>query len=150
MSSRVRRLWSRKTIMFVNEVSMMDLTMISVIDNHRKISESLDRSSTGLFSGLRIIIFIGDFFQFPPVRGPALWKEPSRGAGEDENGRLLWHQFKKMIILDEQMRQSEDAPFRDLLSRARTGTLIEADRARSSTANPSRPQLVLNWKMPSL
>jgi hypothetical protein len=29
----------------------------------------------------------------------------------------------------QQMRQSEDAPFRDLLSRARTGTLSEADRS---------------------
>jgi hypothetical protein len=129
MSSRVTRLWSRKTIMIVDEVSMMDLTMISVIDNHCKIAKSLDRSSTDLFGGLPVVIFIGDFFQFPPVRGPALWKEPRRGAGEDENGRLLWHQFKQVIILDEQMRQSEDAPFRDLLSRARVGTLTEADRS---------------------
>lgn len=129
MSSRVRRLWSHKTIMFVDEVSMMDLTMISVIDNHCKITKSLDRSSTDLFGGLPIVIFIGDFFQFPPVRGPALWEEPRRGAGEDENGRLLWHHFKQVIILDEQMRQSEDAPFRGLLSRTRAGTLTEADRA---------------------
>jgi hypothetical protein len=129
MKSRVRRLWSHKTIMFVDEVSMMDLTMISVIDNHCKIAKSPDRSSPDLFGGLPVIIFIGDFFQFPPVRGPALWKEPRRGSGEDEHGRLLWHQFKQVIILDEQMRQSEDAPFRDLLSRARTGTLTEADRS---------------------
>ncbi|OKO94694.1 ATP-dependent DNA helicase pfh1 [Penicillium subrubescens] len=129
MSSRVRRLWSRKTIMFVDEVSMMDLTMIGVIDNHCKIAKSLDRSSTDLFGGLPVVIFIGDFFQFPPVRGPALWKEPRTGAGAEENGRLLWHHFKQVIILDEQMRQSEDAPFRDLLSRARAGTLTEADRA---------------------
>lgn len=33
------------------------------------------------------------------------------------------------IILDKQMRLSEDDPFRDLLSRARAGTLTEADRA---------------------
>ncbi|KAI3286470.1 hypothetical protein DTO002I6_8141 [Penicillium roqueforti] len=127
MSSPVRRLWSQ-TIVFVDEVSMMDLTMISVIDNHCKIAKSLDRSSTDLFGGLPVVIFIGDFFQFPPVRGPALWKEPRTGAGEDENGRLLWHHFKQVIILDEQMRQSEDAPFRDLLLRARAGTLTEADR----------------------
>jgi hypothetical protein len=128
MSSRVRRLWSRKTIMFVDEVSMMDLTMISVIDNHCKISRSLDRSSTDLFGGLPVVIFLGDFLQYPPVRGPALWREPRRGSGEDENGRILWHQFKQVILLDERMRQSEDAPFHDLLSRARTGTLTEGDR----------------------
>jgi hypothetical protein len=129
MKARVRRLWSRKTIMFVDEVSMMDLKMISVINNHCKIAKSLDRSSPDLFGGLPVVILIGDFFQFPPVRGPALWKEPRRGAVDEENGRLLWHQFKQVIILDEQMRQSADAPFRDLLSRARTGILTETDRS---------------------
>ena len=129
MNSRVRRLWSRKTIMFVDEVSMMDLAMISVIDNHCTIAKSLDRSSPDLFGGLPVVIFIGDFFQFPPVRGPALWKEPRAGKDEDANGQILWHQFNQVIILDEQMRKSKDAPFRDLLSRARTGTLTEADRA---------------------
>ncbi|OKO97720.1 ATP-dependent DNA helicase PIF1 [Penicillium subrubescens] len=130
MNSRVRRLWSRKTIMIVDEVSMMDLRMISVIDNQCKIAKALDRSSPDLFGGLPVVIFIGDFFQFPPVLGPALWREPRRGLDEDENGRLLWHQFKEVIILDEQMRQAEgDTPFRDLLSRARTGTLTEADRS---------------------
>lgn len=130
MKSRVRRLWSRKTIMIVDEVSMMDLRMISVIDNQCKIAKALDRSSPDLFGGLPVVIFIGDFFQFPPVLGPALWREPRRGIDEEDNGRLLWHQFKEVIILDEQMRQAEeDAPFRDLLSRARTGTLTEADRS---------------------
>jgi hypothetical protein len=130
MNSRVRRLWSRKTIMIVDEVSMMDLRMISVIDNQCKIAKALDRSCPDLFGGLPVVIFIGDFFQFPPVLGPALWREPRRGLDEDENGRLLWHQFKEVIILDEQMRQAEeDTQFRDLLSRARTGTLTEADRS---------------------
>lgn len=130
MNSRVRRLWSRKTIMIVDEVSMLDLRMITVIDNQCKIAKALDRSSPDHFDGLPVVIFIGDFFQFPPVLGPALWKEPRRGINEDENGRLLWHQFKDVIILDEQMRQvEEDAPFRDMLSRARTGTLTEADRS---------------------
>lgn len=62
ISSRVRRLWSRKTIMFVDEVSMIDLTIISVIDNYCKIARSLDRSSTDLFGSLPVVIFIGDFF----------------------------------------------------------------------------------------
>ncbi|KAJ5364730.1 uncharacterized protein N7496_010443 [Penicillium cataractarum] len=66
-----------------------------------RIAKSLDRSSPNLFGGLPIVILIGDFFQFPPVLGPALWREPRRGIDKDENGRVLWHQFKKVIILDE-------------------------------------------------
>jgi hypothetical protein len=42
MKARVRRLWSRKTNMFVDEVSMIDLTMIGIIDDHCKIAKSLD------------------------------------------------------------------------------------------------------------
>ena len=48
--------------MFVDEVSIIDLTIISVIDNHCKIAKSLDRSSTDLFGGLPVVIFISDFF----------------------------------------------------------------------------------------
>ena len=55
--------------MFVDEISMVDLTMLSLIDNHCKIAKSLDRSSPEFFSGLPTVIFIGDFFQFPPVVG---------------------------------------------------------------------------------
>jgi hypothetical protein len=72
-------------------------------------------------------MIMGDLFQFPPVRGPALWKEPRTGNVEDEQGQLIWHQFKDIILLDEQMRQSDDPSFRDLLHRARIATLTEED-----------------------
>jgi hypothetical protein len=87
--------------MIIDEVSMMDLTMLSVINNYCKTARSLDRGSPDFFGALPIVILMGDFFQFPPVRGPALWKEPRRGNAEDEDGRLLWHQFRDVIILDE-------------------------------------------------
>jgi hypothetical protein len=121
---------------------MMDLTMLSVVNNHCRIARSLDRSSPDLFGGLPVVIFMGDFFQFPPVRGPALWKEPREGNDEDQNGRMLWHQFQQVLILDEQMRQSEDPSFHDLLSRARLATLTSRDvdhlntKAIDSLINP--------------
>ncbi|KAJ5761308.1 hypothetical protein N7520_008464 [Penicillium odoratum] len=127
ITSRVRKLWSRKTIMIIDVVSMLDLSMLSVINNHCKMARSLDQRSPDLFGGLPIVILMGDFFQFPPVRGPALWKEPRRENDTDENGRLIWHQFRDVIVLDEQMRQSADPSFRCLLSRARTSTLSEGD-----------------------
>jgi hypothetical protein len=69
---RVRKLWSNKTIMFIDEISMVDLSMLSTIDKRCKIARSLDRSSTELFGGLPVVIFMGDFYQFPPIKGPAL------------------------------------------------------------------------------
>jgi hypothetical protein len=127
MAARVRKLWSQKIIMIIDEVSMMDLSMLSVIDNHCKMARSLDRGSPDLFGGLPMVNLMGDFLQFPPVRGPALWADPRRGNAEDENGRLIWHQFKDVIILDEQMRQSEDPSFQHLLHRARIPAFTEDD-----------------------
>lgn len=129
VSSRVRKLWSRKTIMIIDEVSMVDLSMLSTINSHCKIARSLDRSSPDLFGGLPTVILMGDFHQFPPVRGPALWKEPRNGNDEDANGRIIWHQFRDAVILDQQMRQAEDPIFRDLLARARAAALTEDDLA---------------------
>ncbi|KAJ5751428.1 uncharacterized protein N7511_008393 [Penicillium nucicola] len=84
MAARVQKLWSRKTIMIIDEISMMDFSMLSVINSHCKTARSLDRRSPDLFSALPIVILMGDFFQFPPVRGPALWKEPRKANAENE------------------------------------------------------------------
>jgi hypothetical protein len=115
MGSRVRRLWSRKTIMIIDEVSMMDLSMLSTINSLCKIARSLDWNSPDLFGGLPIVILMGDFYQFSPVRGPALWQEPRNGNDEDANGRIIWHRFTDVIILDQQMRQAQNHIFQDLL-----------------------------------
>ncbi|KAJ5100153.1 hypothetical protein N7532_007154 [Penicillium argentinense] len=141
--SRIKRLWERKTIIIVDEVSMMDLTMLSMINNHCKMAKSLDRNSPEFFGGLPIVIFVGDFFQFSPVRGPALWRVPRLNKDEDEIGQLLWHQFTQVIILDEQMRQTEDLSFRDFLLRARSGSLTSNDLSLNSKAITSLadPQL---------
>ena len=125
--SRIRRLWSNKTIMIIDEVSMVDLSMLSTIENQCKIARSLDRDSTELFGGLPIIILMGDFHQFPPVRGPALWKEPRKGNDGDAKGQLIWHQFTDVIILDQQMRQAQDPAFRSLLARGRAAAWTEDD-----------------------
>jgi len=81
----------------------------------------------------------GDFHQLSPARGPALWKEPRTGNSEDANGRIIWHQFTDIIILDQQMRQAEDAPFRDLVGRARAATLTEDDLALLNSKTTTSP-----------
>ena len=113
--------------MIINEISMMDLSMLSKINNQLKIAKSLDRSSPDLFGGLLTVIFMSDFFQFPPVKGPALWKEPRIENDEDATGQMIWHQFTDVVILNEQMRQAEDPVFRDLLGQARAAALTEED-----------------------
>ncbi|QMW28864.1 hypothetical protein G4B84_004199 [Aspergillus flavus NRRL3357] len=140
---RVRRLWSRKIIMVNDEVSMTDRSTLNTINSHCKSARSLDRTSPDLFSGLPIVILMGDFYQFPPVRSQPLWKPPQNDV--DTDGRLIWHRFSQVIIPDERMRQTEDVPYQLLLRRARTGSLTSNDvlmlngRAITSLAN-SHPQ----------
>ena len=58
VSPYVKELLSNKTIMIIDEISMVDLAMLNTINNQCKIAKSLDRGSPDLFGGLPIIIFI--------------------------------------------------------------------------------------------
>jgi hypothetical protein len=64
VTARVRQLWARKTILVIDEMSMIDLKMLSVINDQCKVARSLPRSSPDLFGGLPIVILMGDFFSF--------------------------------------------------------------------------------------
>ncbi|KAL3494400.1 hypothetical protein BJX62DRAFT_223194 [Aspergillus germanicus] len=66
---------------------MIDLSSLSIINNHCKSARSLDRSSPDLFGGLPVVILMGDFCQFPPVRGQPLWKIPQTEA--EHVGKLI-------------------------------------------------------------
>jgi hypothetical protein len=128
LPSRIHRLWAEKTIMIIDEISMVDLLHLYLINRHCNLAKNLPTDSTEFFGGLPIVIFLGDFYQFPPIKGTPLWKEASQTNEKEKFAQFLWHQFKQVIILDEQMRQSSDVAFRELLSRARTGTFTEKDR----------------------
>lgn len=125
VSARVRRLWSQKTIMIIDEVSMIDQSALGIINMHCKAARLLDRDSSDLFGGLPVVILMGDFHQFPPVQGQPLWKLPR--SETDQDGKLIWSRFKQVVILDEQMRQTEDLQYRSLLTRARSGTFTYDD-----------------------
>jgi hypothetical protein len=89
MGARVQQLWSRKTIMILDEVSMIDLSTLSTINNHCKTARSLERTSLDLFGGLPMVILMGDFHQFPLVRGQPLWKLPKTES--EHEGKLIWN-----------------------------------------------------------
>lgn len=99
-----------------DEVSMIDPSTLNTINSHCKSARSLDGTTPDLFSGLPIVILMGDFYQFPPVRGQPSWKPPQNDV--DTDGRLIWHRFSQVIIPDERMRQTEDVPYQLLLRRA--------------------------------
>ena len=70
---------------------------------------------------------MGDFYQFPPVKGLPLWRQPRPNKEEEIAGQQIWHRFTDVIILDEQMRQAEDLPFQEFLHRVRNAALTIDD-----------------------
>ncbi len=68
---------------------------------------------------------MGDFYQFAPVLGKALWDHP---IGDDEvHGKRLWNRFTTILTLTEQICQKTDLPFQEILRRARDRRLGSRD-----------------------
>src|SRR5437763_16087973 len=81
-----------------------------------------------------------DFYQMLPVTGhPLYWnsnvyEDSDNEIGtretvetDDMKGMKRWHQFDKVFLLTEQMRQAEDVEYQEVMSRARAGGLTERD-----------------------
>lgn len=46
---------------------------------------------------------MGDFYQFPPVRGLPLWRQPREDKEDEQTGRDSRHQLTNVIMLNEVM-----------------------------------------------
>ena len=124
-SRRVRSLWTNKTALIIDEISMVSLKLLTCIDEQCKIVKNLDSNSTAVFGGLPVVIVLGDFHQFPPVKARALWQQPRNH--DEERGQELRHMFKDVVVLDEQMRQQRDPEYNRLLKQIRDATITQAD-----------------------
>jgi ATP-dependent exoDNAse (exonuclease V) alpha subunit len=118
---------AHKKIFIIDEVSMVSLEALIQLNDRCNAIWDHDRQSSTILGGLHIVIFLGDFNQFTPVGGRALWNQNANGHLLMQAGRFIWSHFNKVVFLTEQMRQSEDLPFQAMLERARSGTLTEDD-----------------------
>ena len=100
---------------------MIDLKLLTSIDKQLRKAKGSDISSTSVFGGLPLVVLIGDFYQFAPVTGKALWNNLFKE--DDIHGKTLWERFTSVLSLTEQMRQKTDFTFQALLKRAREGRL---------------------------
>jgi hypothetical protein len=144
VSSRVRSLWTNKTMLIIDEISMVSSKLMDTIDKQCKVMKNLNSNSTALFGGLHVVIVLGDFHQFPPVQAKALWQKQE--SNDEVRGQQLWHMFKEVVLLDEQMRQQHDTTYHQLLQRARNATITQADvdllNTRVVTQLESRPDRI--------
>ena len=87
-----------------------------------------------------IVILAGDMYQLPPVLASPLYAERVEIDADRTNKeyydemnfglRLYKRFFDKAIVLDENMRQSTDLEWRDMLRRVRDGTATHDDAQR--------------------
>jgi hypothetical protein len=120
---------SHKRILIIDEVSMVSLENLVQPNDRCDAIWDLNRSSDTVFGGLPIVIFLGDFNQFKPVRGHSIWSQNINDVAVLQSAKAIWGHFTRVIFLTEQMRQAEDLPFQELLQRARSATLTEDDVA---------------------
>jgi hypothetical protein len=71
---------------------MVDLQTLAKINNRCKVARSLSSDSPELFGGLPIVVFMGDFYQFPPVKGLPLWRQPRDKKEEEVQGKEIWNE----------------------------------------------------------
>lgn len=94
----------------IDEVSMVSSEMLTFIS--RRLSEI--KNCESVFGGLNVIL-IGDFFQLRPVKGRFSF-----------TNTLIWHLFDP-VFLTENIRQSTDISYMQLLNRVRFGVPNEND-----------------------
>lgn len=110
------RLMKTKTLI-VDEVSMLDAQFIDDLDQVLRAARNTTEPHP--FGGIQIV-FVGDFFQLPPV----VKDRPMKFAFEAR----AWEKANLSVCyLHEQHRQSDKA-FLDLLSAMRAGTITEAHK----------------------
>jgi hypothetical protein len=120
---------AHKKIFILDEVSMVSLEALVQLDERCNAIWDVDRQGSTVFGGLPVVIFLGDFNQFTPVGGRAIWSQDVAQNQVHQAGKAIWNQFDKVIFLTEQMRQAEDVLFQSILERARTASMTEEDVA---------------------
>ena len=89
-------LWKKKTIMIIDEISMVGQTLLNTINQQCTKIRATQQDSTTILGAMPIVVFFGDFHQFPPIKAPPLWKvleDPCTALGQ-----LVWHWFTHVII----------------------------------------------------
>jgi hypothetical protein len=82
------RLAHKKTFN-LDEISMVSLENLVQINDRCNTIWDLNRASDTVFGGLPIVIFLGDFNQFRPVRGHAIWSQTSNDIPVLQSGKSM-------------------------------------------------------------
>jgi len=108
-SMRSKRRWLTTEVLIVDEVSMMDVDLFEKLDEIGRVV----RKNPKPFGGIQII-FVGDFFQLPPV---------DKGNPKFIFESDLWSKIRFKVIELTQVIRQKDPAFHKILDEARFGAM---------------------------
>lgn len=112
MNGRKKKAWLKTDCIVIDEVSMMTPQLLELLDSvGRRVRKCHDKPMGGLQ-----IIFVGDFYQLPPVttdKTPFAFQSP------------LWNEIITSTISLKRIYRQSDEMFQKVLGEARTGTLSD-------------------------
>lgn len=147
--SKMRRSWEHIDVVLIDEVSLLSLINLAEIDYALRMAKERPNE---WFGGI-IIIFAGDFCQFPPVGGNALYscmrsnRELSDKEIKRRLGRLAWKTLNAVVEFEEQFRMKDDPGYSAAVNRLRerSCTLEDVDlfnsRVIKTMKNPNGPDM---------
>jgi len=146
---RISRLLANAKLLVVDEISMVKCTLLAQVNS---VLRSIKKSEVD-FGGMHVV-FLGDFAQMPPIGHEELYNRtmarPSVVSNYDSmplkvRGRWLWEDVDNVILLEDQMRQS-DAEYYQMLQDVRRGVCTNASwKLLQSRIIPEGERLGAEW-----
>ena len=139
--------WKQKLVLVIDEVSMLGGATLYDINCHL---QSLRDCPSKPFGGIPVVLLMGDFYQFAPVRETSLlvnkMADPvfaclGQTTLSHHRGHSLWQMFKTVVLLEEQIRARGDPQLIALLDRMRSGVQTQQDLDLLNTKLVDRSQI---------
>ncbi|KAG7424356.1 ATP-dependent DNA helicase PIF1 [Fusarium oxysporum f. sp. raphani] len=141
-------MWKQKLVLVIDEVSMLGgATLFNASCHLQSLRDCLDKP----FGGIPVVLLMGDFYQFAPVRetsllvdriaDPAFAASLGQATVSHHRGYSLWLMFKTVVLLEEQVRARDDPQLGALLDRVRAGVQTQQDLDLLNTKLVDRSQI---------
>ncbi|KDN61753.1 putative conserved hypothetical protein [Colletotrichum sublineola] len=140
---KAKERWRRRDALIIDEASMLGLQTLYDIDQKLRMLRGFPEKS---FGGMPVVVFTGDFLQFPPVLQKSLLSTTERiatvtGSGrprsqgvergwKEAEAKKLWQGFTNVVMLEEQKRAEGDAYLLGFLERLREGKQTAEDATK--------------------
>lgn len=143
-NGRKKKLWRSTHCLIIDEISMLTPHLLEYLD---KIGRIVRKCPLAPFGGLQIV-FVGDFYQLPPVV-----KDVSLAPGEVDRTFAfespLWNEIVQQTITLTEIKRQADPVFQRILNEARIGQLslesyeaLEARKTMDWKRQEIRPTLL--------